>query len=497
MTISQPLLKNTGLLTWQFFCLKSLFKMYVFPGIFILFALCLISANAQSHDQCKLLQLFEKPQYCELELPKVEPMSEPATGPTFDVNALVEEFFTFPKDKEISNQQSHTNNWAVLVCSSRFWFNYRHVANVLSVYRTVKRLGIPDSNIILMLADDIACNSRNKFPGTIFNNADRRLDLYGGMSDGTVEVDYRGYEVTVESLIQVLTGRQEEYVPKSKRLLSNEQSQLLVYLTGHGGDEFLKFQDNHEISSQDIADAFHQMNEKKRYKEILFMIDTCQANTLYNRFYSPNIVAVGSSEKDENSYSHHQSSIIGVAVIDRFTYYMLDFLEKNVKSISSTALLRQLFDSLNPSSLLSHHRVRKDLLKDRKYNDLLISDFYGHVQPFEITEVRYELPETLLSSEPTVWYEDTHELPETHFEDDIDQIPADSLLNDIQAAIGIFRTIRRTISQYVSPKDHFQASPSCFAISKDHWNFRSLVFLALLTPIPAIIFSTTLISSSR
>ncbi|KAB1202577.1 GPI-anchor transamidase [Morella rubra] len=34
----------------------------------------------------------------------------------------------------------HTNNWAVLVCTSRFWFNYRHMANTLSLYRTVKRL---------------------------------------------------------------------------------------------------------------------------------------------------------------------------------------------------------------------------------------------------------------------------------------------------------------------------------------------------------------------
>jgi phosphatidylinositol glycan class K len=33
------------------------------------------------------------------------------------------------------------------------------------------------------------------------------------------------------------------------------------------------------------------------------MIDTCQANTLYSKFYSPNILATGSSEKDENSYS--------------------------------------------------------------------------------------------------------------------------------------------------------------------------------------------------
>jgi glycosylphosphatidylinositol transamidase (GPIT) subunit GPI8 len=34
---------------------------------------------------------------------------------------------------------NHTNNWAVLVSTSRFWFNYRHSANVLSIYRVIKR----------------------------------------------------------------------------------------------------------------------------------------------------------------------------------------------------------------------------------------------------------------------------------------------------------------------------------------------------------------------
>ncbi|KAJ3552497.1 hypothetical protein NP233_g12868 [Leucocoprinus birnbaumii] len=28
----------------------------------------------------------------------------------------------------------HTNNWAVLVCASRYWFNYRHMANALGMY---------------------------------------------------------------------------------------------------------------------------------------------------------------------------------------------------------------------------------------------------------------------------------------------------------------------------------------------------------------------------
>jgi phosphatidylinositol glycan class K len=73
---------------------------------------------------------------------------------------------------------------------------------VYTRYRTVKRLGIPDSNIILMLADDVACNARNKFPGSVYANSGRHLDLYGD----NIEVDYRGYEVTVENFIRVLTG---------------------------------------------------------------------------------------------------------------------------------------------------------------------------------------------------------------------------------------------------------------------------------------------------
>ena len=124
--------------------------------------------------------------------------------------------------------------------TSRFWFNYRHVANVLSVYRSVKRLGIPDSQvalleliiclhessrsslitfksplfhitqtkklhymcslnylkqcdlqIILMVADDMACNPRNPRPGTVFNNANQNINVYG--DDVEVTLLLHGY----------------------------------------------------------------------------------------------------------------------------------------------------------------------------------------------------------------------------------------------------------------------------------------------------------------
>lgn len=128
-------------------------------------------------------------------------------------------------------------------------------------------------------------------------------------------------------------GRVENSVPRSKRLLTDDRSNILVYMAGHGGNEFLKFQDNEEISAFDLADAFEQMWQKKRrvsisstnslrssvsnqyiirYHEIFFMVDTCQATSMYSKFYSPNILATGSSEVGENSYSVHVISWIGL-----------------------------------------------------------------------------------------------------------------------------------------------------------------------------------------
>ncbi|TPX15933.1 uncharacterized protein E0L32_000267 [Thyridium curvatum] len=276
----------------------------------------------------------------------------------------------------------HTSNWAVLVCTSRFWFNYRHLANALSIYRTVKRLGIPDSQIILMLPDDMACNPRNAFPGTVYSNADRAVDLYGD----NIEVDYRGYEVTVENFIRLLTDRVGDEMPRSKRLLTDDRSNILVYMTGHGGNEFLKFQDAEEIGAFDLADAFEQMWEKKRYHEILFMIDTCQANTMYTKLYSPNIIATGSSELDQSSYSHHADNDVGVAVIDRYTYYNLEFLETQVQDLSSKKTVGDLFDSYDYEKIHSHAGVRYDLFRGgaEAARSRRITDFFGNVQNVEV-----------------------------------------------------------------------------------------------------------------
>ncbi|PWN22825.1 hypothetical protein BCV69DRAFT_280432 [Microstroma glucosiphilum] len=274
------------------------------------------------------------------------------------------------------SHRGHTDNWAVLICASRFWFNYRHMANTLGLYRVVKRLGIPDSQIILMLADDVACDTRNKFPGNVWADANRAIDLYGD----EIEVDYKGREVTVENVIRLLTGRHPSSHPSSKRLLSTSTSNVLLYLTGHGGEDFLKFQDAEELGAWDLADAIAQMREKRRYNELLLLVDTCQASSMYSKLYSPGVIGVGSALTGQNSYSHHSDSDLGIALIDRFTRHILSFLSSIEKT--SNVRLVDLFASFDPKQLYSTPGIRTDLFEGddgstRRLEDVKLTDFFG------------------------------------------------------------------------------------------------------------------------
>eukprot|EP00808_Paulinella_micropora_P015902 g1150.t1 len=255
-----------------------------------------------------------------------------------------------------------------------------------------------------MLPDDMACNPRNIYPGSIFNNRNKNLNIYGE----DVEVDYRGTDVNVENFYRLLTadvnvenfyrlltGRHHASIPRSKRLLTDENSNILIYMTGHGGDEFLKFNDMEEISSNDIADSIQQMHKQRRYHRIFFMVDTCQAASLFNQIYSPNVVTIGSSQLGESSYSHHSDRELGISVVDRFTYYALEFFQRGEEGKESDLLT--LFKSFRPQQLHSTPEYRADLLKT-PLDQIPVADFFGARSSISFHFTPYPLPPYNLSS---------------------------------------------------------------------------------------------------
>lgn len=83
-----------------------------------------------------------------------------------------------------------------------------------------------------------------------------------------------------------------------------------------------------------------------------------------------------------------------MAVIDRYTYYNLEFLEKNV-DITSQATMKDLFNSYDRNLIHSTPGVRTDLFR-RNIDQVKITDFFGNVQSVEVGGQGQVIEEELL-----------------------------------------------------------------------------------------------------
>jgi GPI-anchor transamidase subunit K len=109
----------------------------------------------------------------------------------------------------LTSCSDYSDVFYVLLSTSKFYFNYRHTGNTLSIYHHLKRMGIPDDRIILMLPENHACNARNPFPGQIFFDLETRENIY--CED--IEVDYKSDDLTYESILNLIRGRYDPRFP--------------------------------------------------------------------------------------------------------------------------------------------------------------------------------------------------------------------------------------------------------------------------------------------
>ena len=121
--------------------------------------------------------------------------------------------------------------------------------NTLSIYDIICNHGIPDSNIVLMLANEIPTNARNPR-----KNCMEYFQMSPYSKD--IEIDYRGNEVMVENMVKVLLGHHDQ--GEMQKLHTDEDNNILIYWMGHGGDQFFKFQDMEErIQISSLASYLH------------------------------------------------------------------------------------------------------------------------------------------------------------------------------------------------------------------------------------------------
>lgn len=100
-------------------------------------------------------------------------------------------------------------NKYLLLSTSKFWFNVRQSINTLLIYQQLKKFGVRDENIALMISEDSACNRRNNIPGFICPfDEQTEPNLFKH-----VQLDYKKNDVNIKNWIDVFRGKYDRHVP--------------------------------------------------------------------------------------------------------------------------------------------------------------------------------------------------------------------------------------------------------------------------------------------
>ena len=215
------------------------------------------------------------------------------------------------------------DKWAVLVAGSYGYWNYRHQADICHAYQILHENGFPDSNIIVMMYDDIAYNSGNPFHGVIINKPN------GNNMYVNVPKDYTGDDVTPENFLSILRGNSS--IGK-KVLKTGPDDNIFIFFADHGGPGIICFPRD-ELYAHELIETLQYMHMNNRYKNIIFYLESCDSGSMFNHLLPPNInvFAMTASYPDEVSWACYYDALFDTYLGDVFSVNWME----NVDSFES------------------------------------------------------------------------------------------------------------------------------------------------------------------
>jgi ABC-type branched-subunit amino acid transport system substrate-binding protein/glycosylphosphatidylinositol transamidase (GPIT) subunit GPI8 len=209
--------------------------------------------------------------------------------------------------------------WALIAATSRGWANYRHQADALAYYQLLRRRGVSDDRIVLIIEDDLASSADNPLPG-IVRHAQGGPDVRAG-----AVVDYRPRELAPQDLMDILAGRDSPRLPAV--IDSGAGDDVLVFVVGHGGRQGLFL---HQSREQDVVDETEvltpamlgatvaDMAARGRYRRMLFVVEACRGGVLGSALSSDGVLLMSGANPFENSVATHYDPELGQWLADDF-----------------------------------------------------------------------------------------------------------------------------------------------------------------------------------
>ena len=246
------------------------------------------------------------------------------------------------------------DQYAVLVQGSNGWNNYRHQADVLSVYQLLRKNGYDDDHIILIIDKALATDEKNAEPG-IIRAADNGPDLMAN-----AVIDYDNASLSPTDICNILLGNQT--ATTSVVLPKDAGQNVLLFWSGHGhnkasnGADELAWRDadnGQGMTADCLRQTVSQMQAEGHYRKMLILTEPCFSEAVITPLVGiPGVLAVSSAGRFEQSFADNWSNLLGVWRCDRFSHNLVNHL-----SASPTSTYRDLYLYCAQHTLGSHVHI--------------------------------------------------------------------------------------------------------------------------------------------
>lgn len=254
-------------------------------------------------------------------------------------------FQQFDMDQRDEEYGELHDKWAVVISTSDTWANYRHQADALAMYQLLRRHGYDDSHIILILEDNIAYDSRNIYPGVVKVRPDGE-NLYDN-----IHVDYRLSDITISDFCHIMSGERLSHL--SDVLDSGANDNVIVFWTGHGGNNRLYWGGNETVWGAKINELLTNLHNKRKYRKMMFVMDACYSGSIGEACRGiPGVVFLTAANAFEPSKADMKDPEMGVWLSNGFTRVFQETIDAD-PSIS----LRDLYYTVARHTVGSHATV--------------------------------------------------------------------------------------------------------------------------------------------
>lgn len=249
-----------------------------------------------------------------------------------------------------------TDQYAVLVQGSNGYVNYRHQADVLSVYQALRRGGFPDDHIILIIDSDMASHPNNPQPGTVRTSPDGPDLLSGTDALPKAEVDYDSGNLTAHDIANILKGVKTSATPIV--LPQDAGNNVLFYWSGHGRSQSQggsnEFVWRYKNARQGFtADLLRETASQMLYRKLCIAAEPCYGECVIRAVEGlPGVIAMSGANAAEQSWADHWSDDARIWMCDRFSLNLVTCLSDNPDTN-----FRDLFLYCAQHTLGSHARI--------------------------------------------------------------------------------------------------------------------------------------------